>query len=109
MFDFNTMMLETHQCSVNVSKNAHNASLIIALINASKDLSVSPEVFELCNNIYACPMNYDALQVELVYIKRGLIVTIADKRMPKPDFDAFLDKYNTHLEKLYDGLIEQNK
>ena len=109
MFDFNTMMLETHQCSSDVTSNVYNASSIIALINADKDLSVSPEVYELCDNVYACPLNYNATQAELVHIKRGLVDIIIAKKMSADDFDAFLNKYNTHLGKLYDGLIEHNK
>ena len=82
-------------------------STIIALTQVYKGLSVSPEVFDKCDDIYANWSNYEVLESDIEAVKRELISTLGATNISDKEFTIALDKFNNILGTLYQGLIDE--
>ena len=105
MKKFNDFMILHHQGGANMVDNTHKAIVIIATLNTVKAFSVSPEQYEMVNDVYANPTNYPVLNGELRAIYREAIASMTASHSDE-EFDKLLTTTTKHFGKLYDGLVE---
>lgn len=105
--DFNFHVVNNFPSGANITMNVHNATIIIALTQVYKDLSVSPEVFDKCDDIYANWQQKDVLEADIEAVKRDLLTTLLATNMSDSYYFQKTSEFNSKLETLYDGLLDE--
>lgn len=89
-----------------ILNNTHHASVILAAVNAFEDISVSPEIHDLVNEVYDTMSDFKELNVELKNVFVDTIIQIANLESKKDGYQEKYQKFLNFLEKLYVGLID---
>ena len=105
MEQFNRHMIVNQQNGAIIADNVHKAIVIIATLNTVKAFSVSPEQYEMVNDVYANPTAHQALNDELRTIYHEAIASMTASHSDE-EFDKLLITTTKHFGKLYDGLVE---
>lgn len=105
MEQFNRHMIVNQQNGAIIADNVHKAIVIIATLNTVKAFSVSPEQYEMVNDVYANPTAHQALNDELRTIYHEAIASMTASHSNE-EFDELLTTTTKHFGKLYDGLVE---
>ena len=105
MQQFNQHMLQVHQGGANMVANTHKAIVILATLNTVQAFSITPEQYELVNDIYDKPMNYPVLNDEVRDLFQLALASMTSNHSSE-HFDILLTTMSGHFHKLYDGLVE---
>lgn len=89
-----------------IFENVHSACVILASVNAFEDISVSPEIHDLANEVYETMSDFKELNVELKNVFVDTIIQIASLESNKVGYKEKYQKFTNFLEKLYVGLID---
>ena len=90
----------------NILANVDKAVIILAMINVYKDANVSPEEYELLNNVYNTMSDYKDILPELQDILIRVCIAAAKSSWKDGDDKFAEEKLDGFIEDLYDGLIE---
>ena len=105
MQQFNQHMSQCYQGGANMVANTHKAIVVLATLNAVQAFSVTPEQYELVNDIYEKPMNYPVLNDEVRDLFQLALASMTNNHSSE-HFDILLTTMSGHFHKLYDGLVE---
>lgn len=107
MIAFNSLVLERFKDPQVICTNVHNATTIITLTQTLPSLSVSPEVFDTCDDIYANWQQQRTPVKDIENVKNALIHAVKGAIMTDEQFGNFLANFNSTISKLYTGLLEE--
>lgn len=89
-----------------IFENVHSACVILASVNAFEDISVSPEIYDLADEVYDTMSDFKELNIELKNVFVDTIIQISRQESNNPGFQEKYQKLINFLEKLYVGLID---